>query len=46
MSKKIRVTKAKKGDVKSFDFSKKPIRPTFLMGLAKGIISWPDLKKR
>lgn len=46
MSKKIRVTKIKKENVKHFDFSKKPIKPTFLMGLAKGIISWPDLKKR
>ena len=33
-------------DVKRFDFSKKPIKPTFLMGLAKNIISKPDLKKR
>ena len=46
MSKKIRVTKAKKENIKSFDFSKKPIKPTFLMSLAKWIISWPDLKKR
>ena len=46
MSTKIRVTKAKKENIKSFDFSKKPIKPTFLMTLAKWIISWPDLKKR
>lgn len=46
MSKKIRVTKVKKENVKHFDFSKKPMKPTFLMTLAKWIISWPDLKKR
>ena len=46
MGTKIRVTKAKKENIKSFDFSKKPIKPTFLMTLAKWIISWPDLKKR
>ncbi len=46
MNKKIRVTKAKKEQIKSFDFAKKPIKPTFLMTLAKWIISWPDLKKR
>lgn len=46
MRKKIRVTKVKKENIKSFDFSKKPIKPTFLMSLAKWIISWPDLKKR
>jgi len=33
-------------NVKRFDFTKKPIKPTFLMGVAKGIISKPDLKKR
>lgn len=32
--------------IKHFDFQKKPISPCFLMGLAKLIISWPDLKKR
>lgn len=31
---------------KSFDFKKKPIKPTFIMSLAKHIISFPDLKKR
>jgi len=36
----------KKDKVRHFDFKKKPIKPTFLMGLAKGIISFPDLKKR
>ena len=46
MNKKIRVTKVKRENVKSFNFAKKPIRPTFVMALAKGIISWPDLKKR
>ena len=35
-----------KNKVKRFDFKKKPIRPTFVMGLAKGIISFPDIKKR
>ena len=29
-----------------FDFEKKPIKPTFIIYLAKWIISWPDLKKR
>ena len=46
MSKKIRVTKVKKENVKHFDFSKKPMKPTFLMTLAKWIISWPDLRNR
>ena len=46
MSKKIRVTKVKKENVRHFDFAKKPIKPTFIMSLAKWIISWPDLKKR
>ncbi len=32
--------------VKYFDFKKKPHKPSFLMGLAKSIISFPDLKKR
>ncbi len=32
--------------VKHFDFTRKPIKPTFLMWLAKRIISFPDLKKR
>ena len=31
---------------KSFDFSKKPKSPCFLMGVAKHIISFPDLRKR
>ena len=31
---------------KSFDFSKKPKNPCFLMGVAKHIISFPDLRKR
>ena len=46
MSKRLRVSKAKKENIKSFDFAKKPIKPTFIMTLAKWIISWPDLKKR
>ena len=36
----------KKEKIKRFDFEKKPISPTFIMGLAKGIISFPDLRKR
>lgn len=32
--------------IKHFDFEKKPHKPSFLMSLAKGIISFPDLKKR
>ncbi len=35
-----------KRKIKHFDFQKKPITPCFLMSVAKGIISWPDLKKR
>ena len=35
-----------KDGIRRFDFEKKPIRPTFIMNLAKWIISWPDLKKR
>lgn len=35
-----------KSKIKHFDFQKKPITPCFLMSVAKGIISWPDLKKR
>ena len=35
-----------KNKVKHFDFQKKPKTPCFLMGVAKGVISWPDLKKR
>jgi len=32
--------------IKRFDFEKKPISPTFIMRLAKEIISFPDLRKR
>ncbi len=32
--------------IKRFDFTKKPKNPSFLLSLAKGIISFPDLKKR
>lgn len=46
MGKQIRVTKVKKENVRHFNFARKPIKPTFIMGLAKGIISFPDLKKR
>ncbi len=35
-----------KEKIKHFNFEKKPISPTFIMGLAKGIISFPDLRKR
>ncbi len=35
-----------KNKIRHFDFQKKPISPCFLMSLAKGIISFPDLKKR
>ena len=35
-----------KNRIKHFDFAKKPISPSFIMNLAKMIISWPDLKKR
>ena len=35
-----------KNKIKHFNFQKKPMTPCFLMGVAKGIISWPDLKKR
>lgn len=35
-----------KKEVARFDFKKKPIRPCFLMGWAKALISFPDLKKR
>ena len=36
----------KKEKIKRFNFEKKPISPTFIMGLAKGIISFPDLRER
>ncbi len=32
--------------IRRFDFSKKPKNPCFIMSIAKGIISFPDLKKR
>ena len=32
--------------IKRFDFAKKPKNPCFIMNIAKGIISFPDLKKR
>lgn len=38
-----KITKEK---VKHFDFARRPIKPCFLMSIAKGIISFPDLKKR
>lgn len=37
---------ADKRAVKRFDFRKKPHKPSCLMGLAKHLISFPDLKKR
>ncbi len=36
----------KREQIKGFDFKKKPIKPTFLITLAKYILSFPDLKKR
>ncbi len=33
-------------NIKHFDFAKKPKNPSFLLSLAKHIISFPDLKKR
>ena len=36
----------KKDKIKRFNFEKKPISPTFIMRLAKEIISFPDLRKR
>lgn len=36
----------KNKNIRRFDFKKKPISPTFIMMLAKRIISFPDLKKR
>ena len=36
----------RKDKIKRFDFAKKPITPTFIMRLAKEIISFPDLRKR
>jgi len=35
-----------KKHIRHFDFQKKPHKPGFLMPVAKGIISFPDLKKR
>lgn len=32
--------------IKHFDFTKKPKNPCFIMSIAKGIISFPDLKRR
>ena len=36
----------KKEKVKHFDFAKHPKNPSFLMSVAKNVISFPDLKKR
>ena len=36
----------KKDKINRFNFEKKPISPTFIMRLAKEIISFPDLRKR
>lgn len=46
MSKEIKATRVKKDQIRHFDFAKKPIKPTFLMFLAKQILSFPDLKRR
>ena len=35
-----------KNKIKHFDFAKKPKNPSFIMSIAKNIISFPDLKKR
>lgn len=35
-----------KEQIKSFDFAQKPIKPTFMMSIAKTIICRPELKKR
>ncbi len=35
-----------KSKIRHFNFEKKPVTPCFLMSVAKGIISFPDLKKR
>lgn len=40
------MNKNQTNNIRRFDFAKRPIRPTFLMTLAKHILSWPDLKKR
>ena len=40
------MNKHKKDGIRRFDFEKKPIRPCFLMSVAKHLISFPDLKKR
>lgn len=40
------LSKSKRGKIKRFNFEKKPISPTFIMRLAKEIISFPDLRKR
>lgn len=37
---------AAKRKVRHFDFKKKPHKPSFLMGVAKHVLSFPDLKKR
>ena len=43
---RITMKTVSKDKVKRFDFRKKPHKPSFLLGVAKGVISWPDLKKR
>lgn len=40
------MNKNKKDGILRFDFQKRPIKPCFLMTLAKWIISFPDLKSR
>ena len=35
-----------KNRIRQFNFEKKPVSPCFLLSVAKGIISFPDLKKR
>lgn len=43
---RLKKTTVPKEKVKHFDFKKKPWKPTPLMYVAKGILSFPDLKKR
>lgn len=43
---RLKKTTVPKSKIRPYDFRKKPNRPTPLMYVAKGIISFPDLKKR
>lgn len=46
MKRSKKITRVTKENVKHFDFAGKPHKPSFLLGLAKVLISFPDLKKR